>query len=145
MTSCCFVFLKAMLSAVIQRLHDIRGETTWERKLAIIDVCSSAYPDVRPWQVKRECVSLASEAPNLSDGQREELNDLYYTYLSLLLHPMDGHATARHDRALVQVWSQLRSLRPFHFLFSHFAICPYFRNGANYPFAFPELLAVVTK
>jgi hypothetical protein len=43
-----------MLSTVIQRLHLIRTEPAPERRLRTIDLCASAFPDVRPWQMK-EC------------------------------------------------------------------------------------------
>ena len=86
-----------MLSAVLQLLQGIQKETTQEGKQAIIDLCASAYPDVRPWQVDGAC--HVSVAPN----SRANMNDLYYTYLSLLLHPIDGHDSARRDPSLVKV------------------------------------------
>ena len=88
-----------MLSAVLQLLQNIQKETTHERKQAIIDLCVSAYPDVRPWQVKLACHAVVSSSPPAS----ETTNGLYYTYLSLLLHPMDGHETAVRDPSLVKV------------------------------------------
>jgi hypothetical protein len=105
-------FLQTMLSAVVQRLHLIQDMTP-DRRLPTIDLCASAYPDVRPWQVKKECL-LHSEGTaltaSISKDLKEELDDLYYTYLSLLLHPFDGHDTARHDPSLVQVSLPLASL-----------------------------------
>ena len=35
------------------------------------------------------------------------LSDLYYSYLSLLLHPLDGHETARRNVDLVNDWCEL--------------------------------------
>lgn len=81
-----------MLSAVLQLLQDIQKETLQDRKQAIIDLCASAFPDVRPWQVESACRASG-------DG----VNDLYYNYLSLLLHPVDGHDAARRDPSFVKV------------------------------------------
>ena len=86
-----------MLSAVLQLLYGIQKETSRERKRAIIDLCAAAYPDVRPWQAKKSC--HASQPPAL----RDEMSNWYYTYLSLLLHPTDGHDAARRDPPLVKV------------------------------------------
>jgi hypothetical protein len=91
---------------VIQRLHLMRKELAPERRLRTIDVCASAFPDVRPWQVKKECRPEADTGSEpLTEALKVELKDLYYTYLSLLLHPSDGHEAARNDSSLVQVSS----------------------------------------
>jgi hypothetical protein len=91
---------------VIQRLHLIRTEPAPERRLRTIDLCASAFPDVRPWQMKKECWPEEDTATeSLTGAMKVELKDLYYTYLSLLLHPSDGHEAARHDISLVQVSS----------------------------------------
>jgi hypothetical protein len=82
-----------MLSAVMQLLQNILKEATHERKQAIIDLCVAAYPDIRPWQVENACNG------GLDDGD----NSLYYTYLSQLLHPLDGHESARLNSFLVKV------------------------------------------
>jgi hypothetical protein len=89
-----------MLSALVQRLYNIRGEKYISRKKTIIDLCSSAYPDVRPWQVKKYCIVLPRQN-NAADAT--EMESLYYTYLSLLLHPIDGNEAARRDPRLVAV------------------------------------------
>lgn len=88
-----------MLSAVVQLLHGIRQEHAKERKIAIIDLCSSAFPDVRPWQVAKSCGVGQEDSSKAS----EDMLYLYYTYLTLLLHPVDGHDSARHDPCLVKV------------------------------------------
>lgn len=62
-----------------------------------IDLCASAYPDVQPWQVKKQCIGDSIN----TDG--DKLADLFYTYLTLLLHPIDGHSTARKDKEMVKV------------------------------------------
>jgi hypothetical protein len=93
-----------MLSTVIQRLHLIRTEPTAERRLRTIDLCASAFPDVRPWQVKKECWPEEDTTTEpLTGALKLDLKNFYYTYLSLLLHPSDGHEAARHDSSLVQV------------------------------------------
>jgi hypothetical protein len=86
-----------MLSAVMQRLKDIHISATPDRQRATINLCYQAYPDLRPWQVKQECMERA--AANSADD--DILSELYYRYLCLLLHPTDGHEGARRDRKLV--------------------------------------------
>jgi hypothetical protein len=56
--------------------------------------------------MKKECCPEEDTATEpLTGALKVELKDLYYTYLSLLLHPSDGHEAARHDSSLVQVSS----------------------------------------
>jgi hypothetical protein len=92
-----------MLSAIVQRLQEIRSETNADRRITTVELCSAAYPDVRPWQVKKQCYST----PSGNAKGTEPLEDLYYIYLSMLLHPTDGHDVARHDPALVKEWCEL--------------------------------------
>ena len=89
----------------MQRLFDIRKDNiTPERRQATIDLCASAYPDIPPWQVDTVCSgNNGTEGETLSEQLKEDLTELYYTYLSLLMHPIDGHHAARHDPALVKV------------------------------------------
>lgn len=88
----------------MQRLRDIRAAKP-ERRRATINLCYQAYPDLRPWQVKKECHgSLKQDMVSAADT---ELSELYYTYLDLLLHPTDGHDGARHDPALVKEFCTL--------------------------------------
>lgn len=94
-----------MLSAVVRRINDIRSAPSPERRRATINLCYQAYPDLRPWQVKKECVGLSSGGEK--SGSEKELANLYYEYLSLLLHPSDGHEGARHDPALVMEYCTL--------------------------------------
>ena len=68
-------------------------EKLFDRKQAIIDLCAAAYPDIRPWQVESAC----------GDGPSSGSDNLYYIYLSQLLHPIDGHDAARRDAVLVKV------------------------------------------
>lgn len=82
-----------MMSAILQLLQGILKEKTFERKQAIIDLCAAAYPDIRPWQVESACDEAHSSGSN----------NLYYVYLSQLLHPIDGHDAARRDAVLVKV------------------------------------------
>ena len=95
-----------MLSAVLQRLQTIRSESSQRLRQMTVDLAASAYPDVQPWQVRRQCIS-----PNQGDEDDEDFVDLYYTYLSLLLHPVDGHNTARKDRELVNASRSVVLLR----------------------------------
>ena len=82
-----------MMSAILQLLQGILKEKNLDRKQAIIDLCASAYPDIRPWQVESACY----------EEQTSGNNNLYYIYLSQLLHPIDGHDAARRDASLVKV------------------------------------------
>lgn len=95
-----------MLSAVIQMLWDIQN-VSLEMKQATIDLCASAYPDIRPWQVREQCVGDFISIPS---ARQCALDDVYYLYLSHLLNPQDGHDAARKDLSLVKVY-QLCHLR----------------------------------
>ena len=89
----------------MQRLKDIRAATSPERQFATIDLCNKAYPDLRPWQVEKECNGLS--ALGSESSEREGLPNLYYTYLDQMLHPIEGHDGARHDIALVKEYCTL--------------------------------------
>ena len=91
-----------MLSAIVQRLQEIR-RASGDRRSITIELCAAAYPDVRPWQVDRQCRGPPPPDTNLSKA----LKDLYYNYLSMLLHPHDGNDAARHDVTLVKEWCEL--------------------------------------
>lgn len=93
-----------MLSAIVKCLPLIREEPSKDRRQMLVDVCVSAYPDLCPWQVKQALVEFPSGSDvNLSESFKEDLRDLYYYYLSSLLHPHDGHEAARHEKSLVEV------------------------------------------
>jgi hypothetical protein len=94
-----------MLSAVMQRLKEVKGSAPSDRRRATINLCYQAYPDLRPWLVKRECNDVIDLESKSEDGV--ELSSLYYTYLSSLLHPTDGHDGARQDLTLVAEYCQL--------------------------------------
>lgn len=79
-----------------------------DQLLATIDMCASSYPDLQPWQVRRVCMSrndeeLVANGSHHSEDHKNDLEDLYYIYLTQLLHPMDGHDLARKDNVLVRV------------------------------------------
>lgn len=86
-----------MLSAFVERLNALRTEKLEESGRKVIDWCASAYPDLQPWQVKKECM--------VTDGlkARQPLSGLYYAYLTDLLHPIDGHDGAKRESCLVNV------------------------------------------
>ena len=81
-----------ILSALLKYLHSA-GENSASVNERLVDLCSSAYPDVRPWQVREAFDSTG--------------NNFYYDYLCTLLDPDDGHDRARRDSALVQEWCTL--------------------------------------
>lgn len=96
------------LSAVLEMLHNIRYDKE-ERRHLIRDLCVSAYPDVLPWQVRRSCLDPTPESihPQIQAScSNDELEDLYYSYLSQLLHPFDGNDKARHDKELLQEYCE---------------------------------------
>lgn len=95
--SLCYRILQSMLSAFIESLHALRKEKLVESGRKVIDWCACAYPDLQPWQVKKECM-----VPDGSKSQ-ESCVDLYYAYLTDLLHPIDGNDTAKKEAYLVNV------------------------------------------
>lgn len=87
-----------MLSAIISRLQGVRKESKSDRRNDMMNICVLAYPDLLPWQVRQACVGSDMAAADSS-----EYCDMYYEYLSLLLHPWEGHDAARRDVDLVTV------------------------------------------
>ena len=67
----------------------------------LINFSVSAFPDLRPWQVRKAC--LVDEQNPENDVELDILAEFYYTYLSQLLHPSHGHDHARSDERLVKV------------------------------------------
>jgi hypothetical protein len=97
--------LQSMLSSILERLHSLKSSFVADMWLATIDLCAASFPDIQPWQIRAVCADHANEK------RKKELDDLYYIYLSQLLHPMDGHDAARRNRDLVRVRSAMtRSL-----------------------------------
>ena len=96
--------LKGKLSALLQCLKGVQFELEEERRKILRDMCVSAYPDIQSWQVRDACLSL----PKIDSNEtREHSSDdtmeaLYYSYLSHLLNPVDGHESARQDLNLVK-------------------------------------------
>ena len=88
----------------MQRLKDIRAAKSAERQFATIDLCNKAYPDLRPWQVEKECDGLSGLGES---SERGNISNLYYTYLDQILHPTEGHDGARHHTALVREYCTL--------------------------------------
>jgi hypothetical protein len=75
----------------------------------IRDLCVSAYPDVLPWQVRQACLEPSSDRVRPGAAltcSRGDLEDLYYSYLSQLLHPFDGNDNARHDEELLEEYCE---------------------------------------
>ena len=95
-----------MLSAVMQLLVSLRSHSMKDRRLPVVDLCVAAFPDISPGLVKNVCVGYATEM-TIPDPSQLEFDDLYYIYLSQLLHPLDGHEMARRDSSLVDEWCRL--------------------------------------
>lgn len=87
-------------------------------------MCVSAFPDVQPWQVRKACLGRmykSSSSRSSSSGttttattptsatelkksiSEDILHDFYYSYLTMLMDPVEGHDDARHDANLVEV------------------------------------------
>ena len=94
--------LQTMLSAIIRQIRAMRHHKV-EQRSRLIHLAVSAFPDVRPWLVRKGCLEGGGD----DSSHTENLNELYYVYLSLLLHPTDGHEAARHDSDLVNEWCGL--------------------------------------
>jgi len=78
----------AMLSALLVCLQkNLFTPSRFEE--AVLPLFTTAYPDLKPWQVY--------------DGAEEYT----YSYLCLLLHPLSGSDGARKDKYLVQEWCKL--------------------------------------
>lgn len=94
-----------MLSAIVKYLPLIRREPNADRRQTLVDICVSAYPDLCPWQVKQALLENKDAAVSGDTVKNigKSLKELYYYYLSNLLHPQDGHEAARHDADLVEV------------------------------------------
>jgi hypothetical protein len=104
----CLVFYEpSMLSAVLHLLYNIHNPLMRERRISIVDLCVSSFPDIRPWQVKKACNISDGDGNSFADPSQMEFDDLYYVYLSQLLHPTEGHDAARHDPSLVEEWCKL--------------------------------------
>jgi hypothetical protein len=93
-----YICLQSMLSAVLQHLYSMNKERSSAVKAKLVEVCSSAFPDIQPWQVKKMC-----HLNELSNEESVVMADLYYSYLSLLLIPSDGFDAARRQPQLVMV------------------------------------------
>jgi hypothetical protein len=97
------------LSALLELLQNIWCDNKSERRSLIRDLCVSAYPDVLPWQVRQACLKPLSDRGRPEDPMacsRDDLEILYYSYLSLLLHPLDGNDDARHNEDLLEEYCE---------------------------------------
>ncbi|CAJ1969124.1 unnamed protein product [Cylindrotheca closterium] len=95
------------LSAVIELLNCLRFKENTKRRDLIRNMCVSAYPDLRPWQVRKACLNIDKPDTRLQMTEDESwLMDYYYEYLSMLLHPQQGNESARADRAIVKEWCE---------------------------------------
>lgn len=104
------ILAQSKLSAVLQFLTGIRYNMKAEKRKAVRDLCVSAYPDIQPWQVRKACLDPPRQALDALErrpaNSDEEMENLYYTYMSHLLNPLDGHEDARHDAELVKEYCE---------------------------------------
>lgn len=87
-----------MLSAITKNILKINQQKL-EGRTHLIHLCVSAYPDLRPWLVRKGCLE--------TEKTTDDIEEMYYIYLSLILHSSDGHDTARQDRKLVKEWCEM--------------------------------------
>mmetsp|Transcript_23209 Transcript_23209/g.64340 ORF Transcript_23209/g.64340 Transcript_23209/m.64340 type:complete len:1165 (-) Transcript_23209:85-3579(-) len=97
------------LSAVLQCLEDIKFEMKEERRKELRHLCVSGYPDIQPWQVRDACRCFPEpESKELRAHCVDEvMESLYYSYLSDLMDPIDGHEAARQNFDLVKEFCEL--------------------------------------
>lgn len=125
-----------MLSAILDSLKNMTFST------ADIPLLTLAYPDLKPWQVKKVFLNDntseskdESSSSSKSDKMGNKLDlSFYYVYLSTLLHQSNGHHQARHDIHIVNVSLILSSqhvvlLSEFYVPLTYFLF--YYRNGVN--------------
>lgn len=97
-----FVFPpKTMLSAIMTHVKSLASEPRLEFRKHLMNLAVSSYPDLRPWQVRNACMVASKHDPVLAE--------LFYYYLSFLLHPSEGIESAKHDEDLVRVSFKLLS------------------------------------
>ena len=130
------------MSAVVKHLSIIGYETNPDRRRLVVNLCAAAYPDIQPWQVRRACLEPNNKTPIGFDPNKavpaETLNEHFYTYLSQLLHPLEGHDVARHDLCLVKVTvAVLMSRKNFFSLTCLFVKLN--RNGVNDPLVYSQV------
>lgn len=125
----CRSIVQSKLTAVLEFLLHIRYEKPQRRKV-IKNLCVAAYPDARPWQVKKSCFDPALSDDSRKSCSEDTLREFYYSYLSQLLDPVEGQDAARHCTELVKVSSS----RPFRRRESQVGSHPFLvtcRNGVN--------------
>lgn len=128
------IAIQGKLSAALFFLSSIRSEKKIQRREVIRSVCVSAYPDIQPWQARKACFDLeTADSPSQKTNQDDWLEDYYYGYLSMLLHPQQGNEAARSDSALVKV--RTCNARPIINCFLQLSYQSYeiSRNGASGP------------
>lgn len=81
---------KNMLSA-LHELLQTGAYNTMSENVDVTRLLVSSYPDLSPTSVK--------------NASAEDLNDFYFNYLSLLMHPDEGSDAAKDNARLVRVRS----------------------------------------
>jgi hypothetical protein len=99
--------LQGKLSAVLKFLRNVRYDLKKQRRKVIKNLCVSAYPDVQPWQVRKACLDLPPPDPTETETKiactEDCLREFYYSYLTMLLDPFEGHEAARRNAKLLKV------------------------------------------
>jgi len=94
-----------MLSGLLVQLQDFPKEK--ENRRRILSLLSSAYPDVKPWQVQQASSNRSifnAKIVNNGGDEFDVFDPLYFEYLSMLLDPDEGSDGARRNRELVKEW-----------------------------------------
>lgn len=89
---------------MLKYLRQIREEPLGQRRKLIKNLSVAAYPDIQPWQVKKACLLDTTPETWTEDSNHAKF---YYSYLSLLLDPVEGVEAARQDAKLVKEWCAL--------------------------------------
>lgn len=87
---------------MLESLRQIRYEKV-QRRRVIINLCVAAYPDIQPWQIKRACLDPSLAVQSRKACSDDVLRELYYSYLSQLLDPVEGQEAARQSAELIKV------------------------------------------
>jgi len=109
----CLVYEPKVLSCLLTHLPSLAKET--KMKQNTLSIIVSAYPDLKPWQIRTIALSFDTKyaniltTSNLELAQQHEIK-FYYEYLSLL---MDSSDLARFDQSLVEEWCFLSTSLDF--------------------------------
>ena len=99
-----------MLSAILLQLPEVVKGYKNNGPNYFFPLLVSAYPYIKPWQVREAAFAKESSNNNYQQQSRTadharmpDFDAFYYSYLSYLLDPEEGIDSARHNAELVEV------------------------------------------